>query len=267
MWLCLFLIVIIFVLVLFKQLRRARARIRELEQLNMEKDKLFTVIGHDLSGTINIGQSAMQLYRSGSLSAGEQELILDSIEEKFLLASVTLQSLLNWGKLLLKGVVLNPGTFNAAEIIHAELKLAEVVTRNKKITVINGIPADLSVYADVDHFKFIIRNLISNAIKFSRAGGAMGIKVSETRPQGFVVIGIIDSGVGMSQEKLKQIFYPFGSSTDGTAEEKGNGIGLMLCREYARKNGGDIWVKSENGVGTTFFVAMKSQPHSIPFTI
>lgn len=260
--------VLIAVLVyLYRQLKLARIRIRLLEALESEKDKLFTVIGHDLNGFVNMGHAGLQLYRSGSLPQEDEQALLNEIEEKFYTASVTLQSLLNWGKSLFKGLTINPVFFDGAALIHAELDLAKATIKTKTITVINEMPGKQPVYTDLDHFKFIIRNLVSNAVKFSRKAGTITVSMSNKDQDGFVVIAVTDSGIGMSREKLKQVFYPFGPSTEGTAKEKGNGIGLMLCREYARQNGGELWAESWDGAGTSFYFAVKTYSHNLQYPV
>ncbi|MCH5719514.1 sensor histidine kinase [Niabella hibiscisoli] len=252
----------IFIIYLYRQLKLARNRIRLLEALDQEKDKLFTVIGHDLNNFVGMGHAGLQLYRSGSLPVTDGQLILDGIEEKFYTTSVTLQSLLNWGKSVFKGVAIRQTAFDAAALISAELDLAKTTIKNKDLGVENTLASNLVVYADPDHVKFIIRNLLSNAIKFSRGGGAIALGGSVTTQKDFAVIAVRDSGVGMSEGQLRKVFYPFGSSTEGTAKEKGNGIGLMLCREYARTNGGDLWAESTDGIGTTFYLAVKTYDHN-----
>lgn len=267
LWLTLLALFVVLIACLFYwQLRVARNRIRTLEALDLEKDKLFTVIGHDLNNFVNMGHAGLQLYRSGNLPVEEEQLILDGIEEKFYTASVTLQSLLNWGKSLFKGITINPGIFDGAALINAELHLAEATTRVKGIRVVNALPVHLHIYADLDHFKFIVRNLISNAVKFSRTNGTIAVNTTGENREGFVVIEVMDSGIGMSREKLQQVFFPFGASTEGTAKEKGNGIGLMLAREYARQNGGELWAESQDGKGTSFYLALRTHQHLMKFT-
>ncbi|WP_114792693.1 HAMP domain-containing sensor histidine kinase [Niabella yanshanensis] len=269
-WLTLLLLVtvlIAFLIYQYRQLQLARVRIRLLEALESEKDKLFTVIGHDLNGFVNMGHAGLQLYRLGNLTQDDKQALLDELEEKFYTASVTLQSLLNWGKSLFKGLTINPGVFDGTELIEAELNLAKATIKNKAIRVINKMPVPQPVYTDMDHFKFIIRNLVSNAVKFSRTAGAITIGTIDKGQEGFVVIVVTDSGIGMAKEKLKQVFFPFGPSTEGTAKEKGNGIGLMLCREYARQNGGELWAESRDGAGTSFYYAVKVHLHHLKYPV
>lgn len=262
--LSLVLVLVALLSMLYLQLRRACLRIQELEKLNVQKDKLLTVIGHDLSSTVKNTQPAIQLYRSGNLTTAEKNFLLDSMEENALQASVTLDSLLNWGKLQLKGITLNQSYFDAAEVIKIKLKFMETVAKNKNLTIVNNLQ-HMTVYVDIDQFRFITRNLLSNAIKFSRTGGTVEIAIVEAKQNGFVVIAVKDSGVGMSKQKLEQVFDAFNTSTEGTSKEKGNGIGLMLCKAYAKVNGGDLWAESEDHIGATFYLALKSREHDEQF--
>lgn len=257
---------IVFVSIIYDQLKKLRRRNKELEQLNAAKDMLLTAIGHDLNNTINNLQPAIALYRYGNVRADEKVFLLDSIEEQIFFAESTLQSLLNWGKLQLKGQALNQGYFNAADIIRGKLTFIKTVIQRKDLIVINKLPAESSIYADENQFRFIMRNLLSNAIKFSKAAGIIEINIQTAQQPYFTIISIKDSGTGISREKLKQIFHPFNVSTDGTSNEKGNGIGLMLCKEYAKQNGGDIWAESADKTGTTFYIALKRFNHNKNFT-
>ncbi len=258
-------LVSIFMIIHYLKIRRARRHIEQLEKVIIEKDKLFTVIGHDLNGMINSTLPALQLYRSDYVTPEERETLLDGIEERLYLASDTLQSLLNWGKLQLKGMTLNLEYFNAAEVINHKLSLTQAVTRHKALKIANLLPSEVNIYADINHFRFIMRNLLANAIKYSRAGGTIDIEMMDFYQPGFIVFSVKDSGIGMNREKLREIFKPYNASTEGTAEEKGNGIGLILCKEYAKKNGGDVWAESEEGIGTTFYLALKASNHDYRF--
>jgi signal transduction histidine kinase len=256
-------IFIVFVLFIHKKLTQLRRRNKELENLNTAKDKLFTVIGHDLNSTINGIPPTILLYRDKDTTAEEKEFLLSAIEEKIYFAGNTLQSLLSWGKLQLKGITISQGYFNAAEVVKAKLELIKIVAKNKELTIIDNLPAEAGIYADIQQFRFIIRNLLSNAVKFSRTAGT--IEINLDKQPDFTVLSIKDSGEGIAKERLQQIFQPFNISTEGTSKETGNGIGLMLCKEYAQKNGGDIWAQSEDKVGTIFYLALKSSNHSQSF--
>lgn len=256
---------LIFTLIIHRELQRVRKRNKELERLNTAKDKLLTVIGHDLNGTLTSLQPALEFYNAPDTPPEEKDFLFAAIEEKIYFASSTLQSLLNWGKLQLKGITINPTKFNAADIIKSKLDLIKVVAQNKGLTVINALPPTVDIYADENQFRFILRNLLSNAIKFSRPAGTIEIDILKGRRSEFTVFSLRDSGMGIGREKLKQIFQPFNESTEGTSNEKGNGIGLMLCKEYAQENGGDIWAESEDKIGTIFYLALKSSNHSQSF--
>lgn len=255
----------ILLLLIYKELKRSRRRNKELEVINAAKDMLLTALGHDLNNAINNLHPVIALYKSADMSPEEKVFILDSIEEQIYFAGSTLQSLLNWGKLQLKGITLNPDYFNATDIIQDKLGMIKTIVQKKDLTVINRLPAESIIYADVNQFRFVIRNLLSNAIKFSRISGTIEINAQMDTQSGFTVFSIKDSGMGISKEKLNHIFQPFNISTEGTSKEKGNGIGLILCKEYTKKNGGDIWAESEDKIGTTFYVALKKSNHNKQF--
>ena len=109
------------------------------------------------------------------------------------------------------------------------------------------------------HLDFIIRNLLANAIKYSRPGGTITLRIHHDKKPGYIVLLVKDNGIGIAADRLPMVFHPV-NSTPGTQNEKGTGIGLMLCREFALLNGGDIWVESEAGNGATFYLAFKVAP-------
>lgn len=239
-------------------------QVRELQKLNEAKDRLFTVIGHDLNSAIKSVQPTIELYRHENTSEEERGFLLDSIEENAVSAVETLQALLEWGKSQIKGVTLNPTYFNASDVIESKLSLFKVSIRNKGITIVNNLPPEITIYADLNHFRFVFRNLLINAIKFTRASGTIEINAIKYHQPEYVIFSVKDNGTGIEKERLKQIFEPFNTSVEGTKNEKGNGIGLLLCKEFVSVNGGQIWVESEPSVGATFYVALKTFQHSVP---
>ncbi|MDX2001800.1 MAG: HAMP domain-containing sensor histidine kinase [Chitinophagales bacterium] len=239
-------------------------QVKELQKLNEAKDRLFTVIGHDLNSTIKSVQPTIELYRHENTSEEERRFLLDSIEENAVSAVEMLQGLLEWGKSQIKGITLSPTYFNASDVIKSKLNLFKVSIRNKGITIVNKLPPETTIYADSNHFRFVLRNLLINAIKFTRINGTVEINAIKYHQPEYVIFSVKDNGTGIEKERLKQIFEPFNTSIDGTRNEKGNGIGLLLCREFIKVNGGQIWAESEAGEGTTFFVALKTFEHSKP---
>lgn len=238
-------------------------QVKDLQKLNAAKDRLFTVIGHDLNSSIKSVQPTIELYRHENTSEEERRFLLDSIEENAVSAVETLQALLEWGKSQIKGVTINPTYFNASEVIKSKLSLFKVSIRNKGITIVNNLPAETTIHADLNHFRFVFRNLLINAIKFTRTNGTIEITAIKYHQPEYVIFSVKDNGTGIERERLKQIFEPFNTSIEGTKNEKGNGIGLLLCKEFVSVNGGQIWAESEAGEGTTFYVALKTFKHSV----
>lgn len=136
------------------------------------------------------------------------------------------------------------------------IEFKKMAAAEKNITVSDTTAADIRVHADPAHFDFVIRNLLANAIKYTYHNGHVSISASAGTKDGFIVFAVKDSGLGMDKKMLDLLFAPV-TSVVGTANEKGNGIGLMLCKEFAVLNGGDIWVTSEPGKGSVFYFSVK----------
>jgi len=229
----------------------------ELKDLNAMKDKLFSVIGHDLKGPIATIPAALDIYEEESTGAEEKKFILDNLKEHAKVSLETLDKLLYWGQSLLKGNRIRQVNFNPKDYINEAVEFKKMAASEKFITVTDNTPGNISIYADPAHFDFIVRNLLANAIKYTYNNGNIEIKVDATSRHGFTVFAVKDNGIGMNKDELDKLFTPLNSKA-GTANEKGNGIGLMLCKEFALMNGGDIWVESEAGKGSTFYFSVKN---------
>lgn len=241
------------------RIRNLNAKLLQSEQAlkkaNEDKDRLFSVIGHDLRNHVANVPIVLDMSEDESLTKEEKKFLLDSLKDNAIATRDTLEKLLNWGKSQLKGIRALPTTFNANEKIANKLKLMKTASEQKQITIKSNITDDITVYADEEHFKFVMRNLLSNAIKYTHHGGTIEIN-AECR-SGDVVFSVKDNGMGMTEAQQEHIFEPFNMSREGTDQEKGNGIGLMLCKEFISKNGGRIWVESEVDKGTTFYFSLK----------
>ena len=226
-----------------------------LKKANEDKDKLFSVIGHDLRNHVANVPIVLDMCEDESLTPSEKKFLMDSLKDNAIATRDTLEKLLNWGKSQLKGITALPTVFNAGEKIANKLKLMKTASEQKQITIHSHVADDINVYADEEHFKFIMRNLLSNAIKYTHHGGT--IELNAERQSGEIIFSVKDDGMGMTQQQQEHIFESFNQSVEGTDHEKGNGIGLMLCNEFISKNGGRIWVKSELEKGTTFSFSLK----------
>jgi signal transduction histidine kinase len=237
-----------------KQLKRHQA---ELNELNAMKDKLFSIIGHDLRGPMARIPTILDIYEDPGTDADEKAFLLQSLREHTKASMDMLEKLLFWGQALVKGIRIQMQRINLNEIVDQNVSLYAPAIVEKGVSVINKLPADIFAYADPTHVDFILRNLLTNAMKYSHSGGEITVSATPAQQQGFLVISVKDNGTGIKPEMLSRIFNP-AYSVPGTADEKGTGIGLMLCKEFAILDGGDIWVESEYGKGATFFLSLKA---------
>lgn len=233
---------------------------RKLRELNMMKDKLFSVIGHDLRGPISNIPQTLDIVEDEGTSAEERHFLITSLREQSVAAMEMLDMLLFWGKSLVGGNRMLQVTVNLKEVVRQNIALKKMAADAKKISVSEAIPDNLYVNADKTHVDFIVRNLLANGIKYAHAGGNISLSADAHSRKGFVVLSVADDGIGIPKEQIPTLFYPV-HSMPGTANEKGSGIGLMLCKEFAVLNGGAIWAESEPGKGATFHVAFKGLNH------
>ena len=242
-------------ILLNKQLVKQTA---ELSEANEIKDKLFSIIGHDLRGPIGNIPVLLELMGDEDIDKEEKEYFYSSIKELAVGCKETLDKLLYWGKLNIKGNRLNTQTFVAKEHIENCLKLLRSLAAHKNITLFDETNKDVRIHADSEHFEFVMRNLLSNAIKFSYNGGKVIVRSEPASDQGFTLFSVTDSGKGIDTAKIPTIFEAIEKSGTGTAQEKGTNIGLKLCKDFIQENGGKIWVTSELNKGTTFYFTLKN---------
>ena len=229
------------------------AYLQELLELNASKDKLFSIIAHDLknpfSGLINLSDMVLNDVKSGRF---------DDIEEyAALLKTFSLQgyklliNLLDWAKVQSNSILIKLESVSLNEIVELSKALVEPVAIQKNIRINYRFEENLHVLADSNMLQTVLRNLLSNAVKFTPTGGV--ITISAQLFEDKVEIGIIDNGVGIRPENLNRLFRidsPF--STTGTGNEFGSGLGLILCRDFLKKINSEIQVESEVGKGSTF---------------
>ncbi len=230
----------------------------ELIELSNTKNKLFSIIGHDLRWPVARIPTILDIVDDETMEEDEKKYLIDSLREHTKATVETLDKLLYWGKSLMNGLQLAPEWFNPKQYIVQTIELRRMAAQEKEITVTDRLPDDMEIYTDPNHFDFIIRNLFSNAIKFTPLKGEIYFEVDKTMLPGKCVFSVTDNGAGIDAERMKKIFEPFNSKL-GTANEKGTGIGLMLCKEFAIKNGGDLWATSTPGVKTTFYLSIPTR--------
>lgn len=249
---------------LFRQLQKARKQLEtqnlQLTQLNETKDKFFGIIAHDIRSPImaldSVGEQ-MNYYLSKN---NEKKLrrLADRVDTTAKRLTNLLDNLLNWALLQTGMIPYHPKSVNLKSVSNDIFELYEPIATTKKITLENNISTETMVFADESALSTIIRNLVNNAIKFTPENGI--IRISEAIKDDKIFIEINDTGTGISAEKLPKLFAIERTSTDGTAGEKGSGLGLMLCKELVELNKGTIRAISELGKGTTFVFSVPQMP-------
>lgn len=232
----------------------------ELQQLNATKDKFFSIISHDLKGPLNslTSFSGLLINYFDSLSKEEIQTLAKDLDKSLKNLFALLENLLEWSRSQTGAIEFKPEAFNLAELVQENIDLLSAQAGTKEITLRYADPQPVMVMAHKNSVTTVIRNLISNAIKFTPKGGT--ITVSATKSSEEALISVADSGVGMSKEVIDKIFrIDAKHSTKGTADEKGTGLGLVLCKDFVEKNNGSIGVQSEEGKGSTFYFTLPTQ--------
>ncbi|WP_162842696.1 tetratricopeptide repeat-containing sensor histidine kinase [Mucilaginibacter pineti] len=234
-----------------------------LDELNHTKDQLFSVISHDLRSPFASVLQTLELIRAGELGADEKELVLESFYQQVTLVSIMVNNLLIWANSQQKGIFAERSNLNVADVANEIISVSSYLAKNKHISIIHSNHNDNPVIADINHVKIIVQNLIGNAIKFTPEGGT--IEVSYSNDEHYQCIHVKDSGIGIPQEKMDQLFKIVGKQISGygTNKEAGAGIGLALIKQFVDVNEGKIIIKSEPGNGTEFIVCLKKAelPH------
>ena len=248
-------------LMLSSEVSERRLAETELEKINRTKDKFFSIIAHDLKNLFNniIGLSELIDHKTGgnpensvnAVSNDEKNEYISLINQSAKNASYLLSNLLNWSQSQINGLAFNPEIIALKDLIDRAVSEINTLTVHKNISVKNNIDESIRVRADVNMLMTILRNLLVNAIKFSRPGGE--IEIFAVRHEKFVEISVKDSGIGMTPEIAAGLFV-IGENIvrDGTAKEKGTGLGLALCREFVEKHGGTIYASGRDGEGSVF---------------
>ena len=233
-----------------EQLKQAK---EELEELNVNKDKFFSIIAHDLRSPLGALHSLSEIIVENIEGYGKDKLIqfltIQRDAAKNLLA--LLENLLTWSRIQRGMIEFSPHQIEVGDIITQNIALFTQNAEQKQITFQSSIPEKTSVYADFSMVNTVVRNLISNALKFTDSGGMITVSVRQDNT--CIKVSVSDTGIGIDAKHLSKLFHIDAKyQRKGTANEQGTGLGLILCKEFVKRNGGKIWVKSEVGKGTTF---------------
>lgn len=241
---------------LFKEKKLAaelKIKTTELNDLNISKDKFFSIIAHDLKNPFNVLVSYTSLLKTDleMFSTEELKQIVTDLNQASENGFNLLQNLLLWTRTQTNRIHIFKSKFNLSEVFEKVKALVDLnlLSKDQKLTIV--VDPERVAYADKDMIATIVRNLVFNAIKFSPKGSEIILKATET--EAGLQIDVIDSGVGIPPETIKKLFrIDTNTSLQGTEGETGTGLGLVICREFVEKHNGQIWVESELGKGSVF---------------
>ncbi|MDO9254379.1 MAG: ATP-binding protein [Bacteroidales bacterium] len=232
---------------------------KSLEKINEEKDKLFSIVSHDLRSPMNgiLGLTGMINNEIDSFSKDHIREMAKSIHTSASSIIQLLHGLLEWSQLQRGNINFNPQTVTLLTSVQSCIKVLTESAKAKNIAIISKVPGTISVYADNQMLESVIRNLVSNAIKFTPKGGQIEISASESGLN-TVVVSVKDDGIGMNANILEKLFRLSAKiNRKGTEGELSSGLGLILCKELIEKHGGKIWAESEENMGSTFYFTIK----------
>ena len=241
----------------------------ELQKLIASKDKFFSIIAHDLRSPFNgfLGLTQIMAEELPSLTMSEIQKIAMGLRDSATNLFRLLENLLSWSRMQQGLIQFNPKVVLLLRVVEESVEMLQDVAIHKGIELTYNIPDDLSVFADSNLMQTVIRNLVSNAIKFTATGGS--VKVSaEVNQAGEIVISIQDTGIGISPSMVGELFQlDSKAGRKGTAGEPSSGLGLLLCKEFVGMHGGTIWVKSEDGKGSVFTLTIPNDSFQKEFTL
>lgn len=236
----------------------------ELQKLNEMKDKFFSIVSHDLRSPF-AGILTMTDILNHHIDEFSKDELVDMLRSLNKTAQQTykfIEDLLEWSRSQMGRIQMNIEKEDLASIIAGTLLTLNQQAELKNITIENNVPLGTYAFFDNNMMATIVRNLISNAIKFTHKGGKVSLNSEQTTIQGkpFVRLSVSDTGVGMNEDKISQLFsLEKVQSTPGTEKEKGTGLGIVICRDFIEKMGGKISVESKLNEGTTFYVDIPAE--------
>ena len=226
----------------------------QLEEVNQVKDKLFSIVSHDLKDSVSSIKAFLDLLKDDGITKEEFNNLIPELSENANNASSLLFNLLNWSKSQMQNLQPKPELFNIQEVFQIKISLIEKKVNDKGIIVIDESRREF-VYADKSMMEIVIQNLITNAVKFTGKGDV--ITVSNQDYNGKILICIEDTGIGISEENQKKLFNAKKNfTTNGTENEKGTGLGLTLSKDLVELNKGRIWLESTPNIGSKFFIEL-----------
>jgi signal transduction histidine kinase len=231
--------------------------LQQLLQLNADKDKFISIIAHDLRNPLNsiVGLSKLLIVHSKNKDFKKIDEFSNVIQKSSERAMNLLMNLITWAQSQSGSITVNPKYFNISALVDDISLLYNDIAKQKNILISSSLPENIQVHADKEMVATVFRNLISNALKFTLPEGR--ITISAIEKQNEIILSVSDSGIGLTKIRVDKLFQINEvTSTLGSGNEKGTGLGLILCKEFIEMNNGIIWVESEIGVGSTFFFSL-----------
>ena len=226
----------------------------QLRDLNSLKDKLFSIIAHDLRSPLFSLITMLNIAKEGHFTEESFKSIIAELSVNVNHTTSLLENLLTWAKNQMQGTKVNPVNFDLKELLNSRIGMLEERAQQKEIAIVNQLADNMFVHADRDMTEIVIRNIVSNSIKFCNAGDK--IRIWSAVNDGGITVCVEDTGVGIQPDVMQKLFGTQISSTPGTRNEKGTGLGLILCKEFITMNGGDIWAESQVNKGSKFFFTL-----------
>lgn len=240
---------------LMEHQEEVKKRSKELEQLNEVKDKFFSIISHDLRSPMNALSAILDLMDNDKIKPEEFKRLNKELRKQFDHTKTLINNLLDWALLQMDKLKTQPEKFDLKKLVDENFTMLGSL-HLKEVNTINRVAPETFGFGDMNMVNLVVRNLVLNGIKFTDNGGS--IEVSARADGNELVVSVKDTGIGISDEIQKILFdKTAGYTTRGTANEKGTGLGLILCKEFVEKNGGRIWLDSEVGKGSTFYFTVK----------
>ncbi len=235
---------------------------QDLVRLNSLKNKLLSIISHDFRSPLSSLQGVIAMLNSNALSPEEIEQVFESLSSKVENTTNMLDNLLKWTRNQMQGIRVEPENFTLSTLVEEVISSQLILAEKKEVSLYCNIDSALTAYADPEMVRLIVRNLVSNAIKFTYKDDSITLEAS--LKDNNVTVSVIDTGIGMSSEDVDKLFQLKEHTTYGTDNEKGTGLGLILCQEFVSINGGEIWVESELKKGSTFHFTLVTHPQQFP---
>jgi signal transduction histidine kinase len=232
---------------------------------NQQKDKLFTIVAHDLRGPLNSLKVLMNFMKEDKISGQEAGAMLNELRQNVDHSSELVRNLLIWATSQLNGAVVVPVLLPVKDLVRGVLELYAQQAKEKNVLLRMEMASSLVAFADKDMTQVVIRNLVSNAIKFSSSDGE--VTVNACRRGGEIEIVVTDNGIGMTEDALERIRRKESFTSFGTNREKGTGLGILLCHEFAEANNGRFFVESERGRGSRCHFTIPAAPSSSSMSV